>query len=142
MPTSAPPSSPAPASMGPHCAIHGGSPMRRAGVRRACRRQRISRSPGGYGVCCPAGAMARIAQVYPHADIPLPHTRLYDALAIVNYEIGRRLARHHEVVTYPKWRPGQSELERHEGVTFRRIPEGIDRALNSLKVLDATGLLN
>ena len=84
----------------------------------------------------------RIAQVYPHADIPLPHARLYDALAIVNYEIGRRLARHHEVVTYPKWRPGQSELERHEGVTFRRIPEGIDRALNSLKVLDATGLLS
>jgi hypothetical protein len=26
----------------------------------------------------------RIAQVYPHADIPVPHTRLYDALAIVN----------------------------------------------------------
>jgi glycosyltransferase involved in cell wall biosynthesis len=84
----------------------------------------------------------RIAQVYPHADIPLPHTRLYDALAIVNYEIGRRLARHHEVVTYPKWVAGESELERHEGVTYRRIPEGIDRALNSLKVLDATGLLN
>ena len=84
----------------------------------------------------------RIAQVYPHADIPLPHARLYDALAIVNYEIGRRLARHHEVVTYPKWVPGQSELESHEGVTYRRIPEGIDRALNTLKVLDATGLLN
>ena len=84
----------------------------------------------------------RIAQVYPHADIPLPHAQLYDALAIVNYEIGRRLARRHEVVTYPKWVPGQSELERHEGVTYRRIPEGIDRALNSLKVLDATGLLN
>jgi glycosyltransferase involved in cell wall biosynthesis len=84
----------------------------------------------------------RIAQVYPHADIPMPHTRLYDALAIVNYEIGRRLARHHEVVTYPKRMPGQSELERHEGVTYRRIPEGIDRALNSLKVLDAARLLN
>jgi glycosyltransferase involved in cell wall biosynthesis len=84
----------------------------------------------------------RIAQVYPHADIPVPHTRLYDALAIVNYEIGRRLARRHEVVTYPKWVPGQSEVERHEGVTYRRIPEGIDRLLNSLKVLDAARLLN
>jgi glycosyltransferase involved in cell wall biosynthesis len=84
----------------------------------------------------------RIAQVYPHADIPLPHTGLYDALAIVNYEIGRRLARHHEVVTYPKWVPGESEIERYEGVTYRRIPEGIDRALNSLKLLDAARLLS
>ena len=82
----------------------------------------------------------RIAQVYPHADIPVPHTRLYDALAIVNYEIGRRLARRHEVITYPKWVPGQSEVERHEGVTYRRIPEGIDRVLNSLKVLDTVRL--
>ena len=84
----------------------------------------------------------RIAQVYPHADIPLPHTRLYDAVTIVNYEIGRRLAGRHEVITYPKWVPGQSELERHDGVTYRRIPEGIDRALNSLKLLDASWLLN
>ncbi|HUA23782.1 MAG TPA: glycosyltransferase family 4 protein [Steroidobacteraceae bacterium] len=82
----------------------------------------------------------RIAQVYPHADIPVPHTRLYDALAIVNYEIGRRLARRHEVVTYPKWVPGQSELESHEGVTYRRIPQGIDRLLSSLKALDTVGL--
>ena len=82
----------------------------------------------------------RIAQVYPHADIPVPHTRLYDALAIVNYEIGRRLARRHEVVTYPKWVPGQSEVEQHEGVTYRRIPEGLDRVLNSLKLLDTVRL--
>lgn len=86
--------------------------------------------------------MARIAQVYPHADIPLPHTRLYDALAIVNYEIGRRLARRNEVITYPKWIPGEKEIESHEGVTFRRIPEGIDRALNGLKMLDAGRLFN
>lgn len=26
----------------------------------------------------------RIAQVYPHSDIPLPQVQLYDALAIVN----------------------------------------------------------
>ncbi|MBW4051561.1 MAG: glycosyltransferase family 4 protein [Proteobacteria bacterium] len=86
--------------------------------------------------------MARIAQVYPHSDIPLPVTRLYDALAIVNYEIGRRLARHHEVVTYPKWVAGEKEIETHEGVTYRRIPEGIDRALNGLKLFDARRLFN
>ncbi len=83
----------------------------------------------------------RIAQVYPHADIPLPHAHLYDALAIVNYELGRRLARRHEVVTYPKWVAGEKEIERHEGVTYRRIPEGIDRVLNGLKLLDAARLL-
>lgn len=86
--------------------------------------------------------MARIAQVYPHSDIPLPLTRLYDALAIVNYEIGRRLARRHEVVTYPKWVPGQKEIETDEGVTYRRIPQGIDRALSALKLLDARQLFN
>lgn len=84
----------------------------------------------------------RIAQVYPHSDIPLPHTRLYDALAIVNYEIGRRLARRHEVVTYPKWVPGEKETECHEGVTYRRIPQGLDRMLNSLKLLDAARFFN
>lgn len=84
----------------------------------------------------------RIAQVYPHADIPVPHAQLYDALAIVNYEIGRRLARRHEVITYPKWVPGEREIEHHEGVTYRRIPEGIDRALNGLKLLDPGRLLN
>ena len=84
----------------------------------------------------------RIAQVYPHADIPLPHTRLYDALAIVNYELGRRLAHRNEVVTYPKWVPGELRIESDEGVTYRRIPQGIDRALNSLKILDSAGLLN
>jgi glycosyltransferase involved in cell wall biosynthesis len=84
----------------------------------------------------------RIAQVYPHSDIPLPHVELYDALAIVNYEIGRRLARRHQVVTYPKWVAGEREIEHHEGVTYRRIPQGIDRALNGLKILDVTRLRN
>ena len=84
----------------------------------------------------------RIAQVYPHSDIPLPHVQLYDALAIVNYELGRRLARRHQVITYPKWVAGERAIEHHEGVTYRRIPEGIDRALNGLKILDVTRLLN
>lgn len=79
----------------------------------------------------------RIAQVYPHSDIPLPHVSLYDALAIVNYELGRRLARHHEVVTYPKRMPGEAKLEVYEGVTYRRISQRLDRALSALKLLDA-----
>jgi glycosyltransferase involved in cell wall biosynthesis len=83
----------------------------------------------------------RIAQVYPHSDIPIPTPRLYDALAIVNYEIGRRLARNHEVITYPKWVSGEKEIEEHEGVTYRRIPEGIDRALNGLRIFDLGRLL-
>ena len=78
----------------------------------------------------------KIAQVYPHSVISIPQVDIYDALAIVNYEIGRRLARTHEVVTYPKWVRGQRELEVHEGVTYRRMPEGLDEAVNLLKVLD------
>src|SRR5690349_7273782 len=78
----------------------------------------------------------RIAQVYPHSVISVPHAGIFDALAIVNYEIGRRLARTHAVVTYPKCGPGQREIERHEGVTYRRMSEGVDVAVNLLKILD------
>jgi glycosyltransferase involved in cell wall biosynthesis len=84
----------------------------------------------------------KIAQVYPHCDIPLPDIRLYDALAIANYELGRRLARRNEVVTYPKWVPGEQKIETHEAVIYRRIPEGIDRALNGLKFLDAARVVS
>jgi len=78
----------------------------------------------------------KIAQVYPHSVISVPRADIYDALAIVNYELGRRLARSNSVVTYPKWVKGQREVEQHEGVTYRRVPEGIDSALNLLRVLD------
>jgi len=63
----------------------------------------------------------KIAQVYPNSVISVPQVEIFDALAIVNYEIGRRLAQTHSVVTYPKCGPGQRELERHEGVTYRRM---------------------
>lgn len=77
-----------------------------------------------------------IAQVYPHSVISVPHAEIFDALAIVNYEIGRRLARTHGVVTYSKcgWR--QREVERHEGVTYRRMSESWDSVINLLKILD------
>ena len=78
----------------------------------------------------------KLAQVYPHSVISVPRADVYDALAIVNYELGRRLARSNSVVTYPKWAKGQREVEQYEGVTYRRVPEGIDSALNLLRVLD------
>jgi glycosyltransferase involved in cell wall biosynthesis len=78
----------------------------------------------------------RIAQVYPHSVISVPRADVFDALAIVNYEIGRRLASTHAVVTYPKCGRGQREIERHEGVTYRRVSQGFDSVVNLLKVLD------
>jgi glycosyltransferase involved in cell wall biosynthesis len=78
----------------------------------------------------------KIAQVYPHSVIPVPNVGLYDALAIVNYELGRRLALTHAVVTYPKWAHGQREEESYEGVTYRRVSEGVDTVINLLKALD------
>jgi glycosyltransferase involved in cell wall biosynthesis len=78
----------------------------------------------------------KIAQVYPHSVISVPHAEIFDALAIVNYEIGRRLAQTHAVVTYPKCGKGQRELERHEGVTYRRMSERFDSIVNLLRVLD------
>jgi glycosyltransferase involved in cell wall biosynthesis len=78
----------------------------------------------------------KIAQVYPHSVISVPHVGVFDALAIVNYEIGRRLGQTHAVVTYPKRGRGQREVERHEGVTYRRISEGFDSIVNLLKILD------
>jgi len=77
-----------------------------------------------------------IAQVYPHSVISVPQAEIYDALAIVNYELGRRLARAHAVVTYSKRGRGQREVERHEGVTYRRMSEGLDALLNLMRILD------
>src|SRR5215469_18296970 len=77
-----------------------------------------------------------IAQVYPHSVISVPQAEIYDALAIVNYELGRRLARTHAVVTYSKRGRGQREVERHEGVTYRRMSEGLDALLNLMRILD------
>lgn len=80
----------------------------------------------------------KIAQVYPHCSIRFPGPELGDALAIVNYELGRRLARRHEVVGYPRWSPGEALEEQQEGVTWHRVPQRLDRALNTLKVLDGS----
>jgi glycosyltransferase involved in cell wall biosynthesis len=82
----------------------------------------------------------RIAFVYPHSIIPTPDVRLYDALAICMHEMTRRLAQRHEVVAYPRRSPGDAAESVHEGVTFRRVPVGIDEAFNALKALDGLGL--
>jgi glycosyltransferase involved in cell wall biosynthesis len=82
----------------------------------------------------------RIAQVYPHSTISLPDVQVCDALAIVNYEIARRLARNHSVFVYPRRGAGQTPVEHHEGATWCRMPVGVDRMLSSLKILDTLGL--
>jgi glycosyltransferase involved in cell wall biosynthesis len=83
----------------------------------------------------------KIAEVYPHAVICLPGPRMSDALAIVNYEIARRLAKDHSVVVYPRRAAGQRAIETQEGVIWRRVPVGVDLAMNRLKLLDRLGLL-
>jgi glycosyltransferase involved in cell wall biosynthesis len=82
----------------------------------------------------------RIAQVYPHSTISLPDVQVCDALAIVNYEIARRLARNHSVFVYPRRGAGQRPVECHEGATWCRMPVGVDRMLSGLKVLDTLRL--
>ena len=81
-----------------------------------------------------------IAEVYPHANIPVPNVRLCDALAIVNYEIARRLAKDHSVIVYPRRAARQRSIEMHEGVTWHRIPVQLDLAMNRLKLLDKLGV--
>ncbi len=82
----------------------------------------------------------KIALVYPHSIIPVPHVRVFDALAVVNYEMARRLAKDHDVIVYTRRGPDDKRLEFHERVTYRRVRVGIDRALNSLGVLDKLGI--
>lgn len=82
----------------------------------------------------------RIAHVYPHSVISVAPPRITDALGVVNYEIARRLARDHSVVVYSRQQRGLPTVEEHEGVVWSRIPVGVDRALNSLKFLDALRL--
>lgn len=82
----------------------------------------------------------RIAVVYPHSIIPVPRVELFDALAIVTYEVARRLAKEHEVIVYPRRGPGENRIDRHESVTFRRISVAADQALSGLKLLDRLGI--
>jgi glycosyltransferase involved in cell wall biosynthesis len=83
----------------------------------------------------------RLAIVYPHSLLDPVRPQLTDALAIVNYELARRLAERHEVVVYLRQGQGQPREQRHEGVLWRRIPEALDLLLFRFKVLDRLGVL-
>ena len=50
----------------------------------------------------------KIAFVYPHSVIPVPPVDLADSLAIVTYELAKRLARTCSVVVYTKRTRGQA----------------------------------
>lgn len=78
----------------------------------------------------------KIAMVYPHSAIPVPPIDLFDALAIVTYEISHRLARSDEIVIYPKRRSGEREEETHEGVRIHRVPVLPDQILNETRIFD------
>jgi glycosyltransferase involved in cell wall biosynthesis len=82
----------------------------------------------------------KIAFVYPHSNIQFRPPRLYDALAMVNYELATRLARNHSVVAYVRPTKGELAAERCENVLWRRLPVTVDRALNGLKLFDKVGL--
>jgi glycosyltransferase involved in cell wall biosynthesis len=82
----------------------------------------------------------RLAIVYPHSLVDPARPELTDALAIVNFELARRLARRHEVTVYVRQGDGQPPEQEHEGVLWRRIPETLDLVLSRLKALDRLGV--
>lgn len=78
----------------------------------------------------------KVAFVYPHSNIPAPPSDLGDALALVNYELSRRLARKFDTTVYCGRGRGQPRMSRHEGVQFRRIEVLPDKVVGQLKRLD------
>ena len=78
----------------------------------------------------------KVALVYPHSEIPVPPVDLFDALAVVTFEISRRLARDAEVVVFPRRPRGERAEDMFEGVRVRRIPVLADQGLNALKFID------
>jgi glycosyltransferase involved in cell wall biosynthesis len=82
----------------------------------------------------------RIGLVYPHSQFPSDQFKLFDALAIVTYELTRRLAQGHEVTVYARRGGGDQSIETREGVEFRRFPQPLDRLIWSLNVADRLGL--
>lgn len=78
----------------------------------------------------------KVAFVYPHSNIPAPPSELGDALALVNYELSRRLALKYDTTVYCGRGRGQPRTSRHEGVRFRRIEVLPDKVIGQLKRLD------
>lgn len=82
----------------------------------------------------------KIGWVYPHSRFPSADFQLFDALAIVTYELTRRLARANDVTVYARQGKGDLSSETREGVEFRRFPQTLDRLIWSLNVVDRFGL--
>ena len=81
----------------------------------------------------------RIGLVYPHSRFPTDEFKLFDALAIVTFELTRRLALGHEVTVYARQGSGDKPAESRDGVEFRRFPQTLDRLIWSLNVVDRLG---
>ena len=79
----------------------------------------------------------KVAFVYPHSNIPVePSAAISDALAVVNVELARRLAKDCEVFVYPRRAPGQPRTSSHEGVTYHRTAVWPDLLLGRLQRLE------
>ena len=64
-----------------------------------------------------------------------------DSIAILSYEMARRLARSHEVISYSPGFRGEAASEIADGILFRRVSRVVDRVLKPLRLLDSTRLL-
>ncbi|MHC5074181.1 MAG: glycosyltransferase, partial [Planctomycetota bacterium] len=65
-----------------------------------------------------------------------------DSIAILIYEMARRIAHSYEVTIYSKKGRSQVKVERHEGVTYKRISTKFDLLLKPLNLLDRFRLTN
>ena len=83
----------------------------------------------------------KIAFVYPHSGFSEPVVKLSDAIAIVTFELARRLARDHEVIVYCRRDKGEPAESRHGNLVFRRFDQTFDFALFRLRLLETVGLL-
>ncbi len=82
----------------------------------------------------------RIGWVYPHSRFPSADFKLFDALAVVTYELTRRLARTNDVTVYARRGEGDLPRETRERVEFRRFSQTLDQLLWSLNIVDRLGL--
>jgi len=88
-----------------------------------------------------------IGLAYSHWHLDSPPTQRSDAMSIIGYEHSRRLAKEATVTLYRPGRISEPSSAVHEGVTYRRVGNTIDRGLNyglriRQRLLKATGRFN
>lgn len=88
-----------------------------------------------------------VALAYSHWHLDSPPTHRSDAMAIIGYEHARRLAKEADVTLYRPGRITEPSVAAHEGVTYRRVGNTIDRGLSNglrlrQRLLKATGRFN